>query len=367
MKIGILTYHRAENYGALLQAYALSTFLRKLGHKVSFIDYWPEYHVEHYRVFSKKRFQRLSFLGKVRYILMAPLWSPPRLLRKWRLEKFMHEQLLVGKHISYQRDDQKTNRYDLAIYGSDQIWRKQDIHNNEFNQWYFGTENVVADRKITYAASMGVIKTTEEENCMIKGFLKHFDALSVREKDLHGYLANLGLSSTFVIDPVFLLEKEEWRSLFKPYKGKKYILFYNLLGTQESVMFAEALSRETGLPIKEITVKFRLSKALSDRYYACSSIEHFLQMIDGAEYVVSSSFHGVAFSLIFEKQFWATGMRERSSRVISLMSCAGISERYINTEFSRKLMETTINYSSVNERLNDFKALSKKFLTHTLV
>lgn len=361
MKIGILTYHRAENYGALLQAYALSTFLRNLGHEVSFIDYWPEYHVEHYRVFSLHRFRKLGLKGKIKYIITSPIWASPRLLRKERLERFMHKKLQIGKSIKYQRDDEITQRYDLAVYGSDQIWRRQDIHNNEFNLWYFGSNNVVSTKKITYAASMGVIDTTKDEESLIRSALNQFSAISVREKDLQDYLTNFEYSSSLVIDPVFLLNKEDWRQLFKPRNGN-YILFYNLLQTEESLRFADALSRSTGLPVKEINMECRLLSALSDRYYACASLERFLQLIEGATYVVSSSFHGVAFSLIFEKQFWAVGMRERSSRAVSLLSSAGIPNRYITTDFSSRMLEDKIDFTEVKLQLKGFISASKIFL-----
>jgi hypothetical protein len=366
MKIGILTYHRAENYGALLQAYALSTFMKNQGHAVTFIDYWPEYHVEHYRVFSLQRFKKLSSVGKVVYILTIPIWATPRLLRKSRLERFMHKNLCIKKRIAYSKDDDMTQEYDVAIYGSDQIWRRQDIHNNEFNNWYFGSDNVIARKKITYAASMGIIDTTPSEDVMIQKLLKTYNALSVREKDLQDYLTKLGYNSSLVIDPVFLLNKEEWGQLFKSHQGGDYILFYNLLRTEESIRFAEALSHSTGLPIKEINMEYRVSNAFSNRYYACASLERFLQMIEGATYIVSSSFHGVAFSLIFEKQFWAVGMRERSSRAVTLLNSAGIPERYIQTDFLPTMLNASIDYSVVQKHLEGFISSSKDFLNKSL-
>lgn len=145
MKIGILTYHRAENYGALLQAYALMNFLAKRGHTVSFIDYWPQYHIEHYKILSSLKWGKYGIKGKISMLL----WAIPRYIRKYRLQKFMYQKLLLNKHVRYKNDSDTTEHYDIAIYGSDQIWRKQDINAGEFNLWYFGASNVKAskDRK----------------------------------------------------------------------------------------------------------------------------------------------------------------------------------------------------------------------------
>jgi len=344
MKIGILTYHRAENYGALLQAYALRTYLRQQGHDVSFVDYWPKYHVEHYKVFSFTKFRKLGFMGKIKYFLLFLLWGIPRSVRKKRLEHFMREHLDLNSRIKYQDDNDTTESYDLVVYGSDQIWRRQNINGNKFNLWYFGSSNVMAKRKITYAASMGIIDTNAEENLQIHQWLKNFDAISVREQYLKEYVEKLGFDVQLVSDPVFLLPKESWRKLYRPANKGKYILFYNLLNSSDSVKFANALSRVTGLPIKEINMEFSPKRLVSKRYIACSSLEHFLQLLDGAEYVVSNSFHGVALSLVMEKQFWAVGFGKKAGRVISLLNSAGLSDRYCTDSFSKSMLELPIHY-----------------------
>lgn len=365
MKIGILTYHRAENYGALLQAYALKTYLKNLGHNVEFVDYWPEYHVEHYRIFSFLRFRRCNISDKVKYLLKFFLWGGPKYLRKYRLQSFMKKYLGLNSIPLYQTDNEKTVQYDLVIYGSDQIWRKQGINGNQFNPWYFGSSNVVANSKVTYAASMGVIETNKEDESFLKKSMKQFDHISVREVDLCEYLNGLGISSEIVCDPTFLLTKEEWRKLIKPTKKKdKYILLYNLLQMPESVKFAELLSKTTGLPVKEINMRHSFSHTLSTRYISCASLNYFLELIDNAEYVVSNSFHGVAFSVIFEKQFFAVGMGNRANRVVSLLQTLGIQERYfLNSEY---IPLSDINYMEVNERKDEMVEQSTKFLKRNI-
>lgn len=364
MKIGILTYHRAENYGALLQAYALKTYLQGLGHDVSYIDYWPSYHIEHYSIFSTNRFWRYNYKGKIMYLVNFMVWGLPKSLRKHRFVSFIKNKMQVKGNVKYMDDAAVTEEYDVAIYGSDQIWRRQDIHNNEYNPWYFGSSNVSARKKVAYAASMGIIDADEREKNIIHDWLSRFSALSVRENDLKVFLNSLEYKSELVIDPTFLLSKEEWRRLYKKNVTERYILFYNLLNSKESVKFTNDLSRSVGLPVKEINMRLSFSHVLSKRYIVCASLERFLQLIDCAEYIVSNSFHGVAFSLIFEKQFWALGIGKRANRVMSLLENVGIAERYVNSDFTKDMISSTINYAEVSPRLmkmtNDSKAYLKK-------
>lgn len=367
MKIGILTYHRAENYGALLQAYALRTYLQSHGHEVSFVDYWPDYHANYFKVFSWNRFMAASWKGKIEYLLGATVWLCPKLTRSKQLQRFIHERLGVSGNPRYNEKTQATEHYDVVVYGSDQIWRKQNMGGVGFDDWYFGAENVVADKKIVYAGSMGTVKTTPADEAYIKKMMQHFQAISVREADLQEYLKSQGVESKLVIDPVFLLSKEQWLSVADQEKKKKekYILFYNLLNKQESVLFAEKLSKETGLPIKEINKK-KSFKHLRKRYISKVSVEEFLQLMHDAEYVVSNSFHGVAFSLILHKQFFAVGMRERANRVKSLLDNAGIPERYLEDTYVSLTHVCPINYKRIKQILDGVIGESKSYLSRNI-
>ena len=366
MKIGILTYHRAENYGALLQAYALRTYLQSQGHDVSFVDYWPDYHVNYFKVFSWERFMAANWKGKIEYLLGATVWLCPRMTRSKRLQRFIHERLSVTGKPRYNEKTKATEHYDVVVYGSDQIWRKQNMGGVGFDDWYFGAYNVVADKKIVYAGSMGTVKTTEKDDSYVKKMMQNFEHISVREADLDSYLKGLGVASQQVIDPVFLLSREEWEAVAdkKQEKGK-YIFFYNLLNKPESVRFAERLSKETGLPIKELNKKMSF-KHLGKRYISGASVEEFLRLVHDAEYVVSNSFHGVAFSLIFQKQVFAVGLGERANRVKALFDKVGIAERLIPQPSVVPSQVNNIDYLKVNEKLLDVIHSSKKYLTQTI-
>lgn len=333
MKIGILTYQRAENYGALLQAYALKTTLEQAGYNVEMVDYWPEYHENVFKLFSKTNFKKRSFLGKVKYLILFAFSFNWLIKRKKNLNRFMKEKLDLGKHPKYTKKNDVCKEYDIVIYGSDQIWRKQSIReDNWFDDWYFGSDNIQAKVKLAYAASMGVMDVKENEKAYLKNTLKNFDTISVREKDLNSLLEDLGFKSRLVIDPVFLLKQDSWCKLIKEYKLKKstskYILFYNLLNSAESERFTNQLESYTGFEVIEVTKKMSFND-VGKRYVKSASIQEFLNLINNAEFIVSNSFHGVALSIILEKQFYAVGFGERSSRVITLLESLELTNRFL--------------------------------------
>lgn len=365
MKIGILTYHRAENYGALLQAYALKTYLTQQGYEVSFVDYWPQYHVEHYRIFSSSYFKTRNLKGKVFYLLWFLFWAKTRYSRKKKLTRFMRERLNVPQVVKYQFNDDVCNEYDAVIYGSDQIWRKQEFESfTGYNPWYFGSDNILSRQKISYAASMG--KTTDidhDERKQLSLLLKNFNKISVREYDLQQLVITLGFSAEQVIDPVFLLSNDYWSGLF-PKKRKKenpYIFYYNLLSSPESDRYVAFLQAKTGLPVKEISLLFD-RKHISGRFIHSASVEEFLYLIANADYVVSNSFHGIAFSIIFRKEFFVLGLNDKSSRITSLLERCGLGDRLIKSD-NMKVELNNIDYEAVQSNLSKYIELSKTFLT----
>jgi hypothetical protein len=366
MKIGILTYHRAENYGALLQAYATKTYLESLGHDVSFVDYWPKYHSDYFKVFSLKAFMRSSMKSKLAKLSRLLLMGYILFQRKRTMQEFMHQYLGLSLYPKYEDRSLVTEEsYDAVIYGSDQIWRKQNLDGVGFDDWYFGSNNVRADKKIVYAGSMGKIDTDAQDDSYIKKQMSNFYRIGVRETDLLDYLTKLNVNSVQVVDPVFLLTRQDWDKLVIPHRNKgRYILFYNLLNTHESISFTSQLSRQYGLPIYEITKKTSVFSTQS-HLVNNASIGEFLGLLKDAEYVVSNSFHGVAFSIIYEKQFYAVGMGAKANRVVSLLERVGIADRYIHS-FQNKMPVTDINYDKTKDILKSTVERCKDYLSSAL-
>ncbi|HDZ56837.1 MAG TPA: polysaccharide pyruvyl transferase family protein [Pseudomonas xinjiangensis] len=378
MNIGILTFQRAHNYGAQFQAYALQTFLGDHQHNAEFIDYWPAYRKGMYDMLDLSAmgsnlspFQKLKKTTKS--LLKLALTYPRKKTRHERFERFMAQHLnfsaaptiLAGKDIP--------RHYDAYVFGSDQIWRY-----NQFNK-HLGYDSVywgkypadISARKVSYAASMGVLDQADTELDFISGKLEHFDALSVRENSLKDLLQPLTRKPiSKVLDPAFLLDKTRWAALAAKNMAlpEQYVLLYNLNKSSRATSLADDLANKLGCAVFELSsevVPFDISR----RYQNTAGPAEFLALFENATHVISTSFHGVVFSLIFEKQFQALGLGQNASRVTNLLTDLGIPERYSASGAATPApgFHDLIDYKAVNELLSRLREDSVQFLMDNVV
>jgi hypothetical protein len=356
MKIGILTYHRSHNYGAVLQAYALKTYIYSLGHDVEFVDYWPEYHKDMYALWSWNKFVRSGIKGKTKMLLLLIF---TRSKRKKRSELFQN---FIDSYITPKTAINAINEpYDLLVYGSDQIWRCQKhVGYRGYNEVYFGGKLIPAKRRIAFSASMGIVNQDKETVTFLKRVLTNFDALSVRESDLLNLVQPLtDLKTHLTLDPVFLQDAAYWKKLAGerriPYK---YILLYNLQGNKTTAEIADALSMKTGLHVVILDGKVLLVKK-NNKMYVTGPAE-FISLIMHAETIVSSSFHGIAFSVIFEKEFY-TNLNRNAERVKLLLRMMNLDERFVENISDLENIEP-IDYRGVKKLLDVLVKSSKDYL-----
>lgn len=353
MRIGILTYHRSHNCGALLQAYALREFFKLKGYNdVTYVDYWPEYHKDVYRLFRKLYFRKQSLLGKFKFLIYLCVFFRKMVKHKKPFKEFIDR---------YIEPNTMTDAcYDVVLYGSDQIWRFQNYPGaNGYNSVYFGSQEIKANCRIAYSASMGIIKGSEELRCFLTDALSNFSFIGVREKDLYDYIKPLVTCPLqHTIDPVFLLSKGEWLKIIPPnIIGRKYILMLHWQKEAELLPYsAKKASEEKGMELIEI-YGFRHSSVI------CGPLQ-FLSLIYHAECVFSSSFHGVAFSIIFNTPFY-THLRFNQGRVISILEAFGLKKRFINS-----VNEITVNeqpdWQDVNQKISMWRDSSVSFLLSSL-
>ncbi|NLM67285.1 MAG: polysaccharide pyruvyl transferase family protein [Enterococcus sp.] len=361
MKIGILTYHRSHNYGALLQAYALKEFLNKQGYRdVEFIDYFPDYHIQMYANIKPKEFGLLPYKKKIKYpFYLIFKYYPLYRTREKRRKSFNR---FIKKYLIKKNEGIKNINYDVVIYGSDQIWRKQK--KNEcpgFNEIYFGDKKIKAKKRMAFSASMGEIEIDSKDVIFLNRSLKRFSAISVRENDLFNLVKDIAeCPMEHTLDPVFLLGKKEWDDIIpqKLIKGK-YLLFYNFLENAAILDIVEFISSKTGLIVIELIGKINKREYTpNSRIY--DGPENFLSLIKYADFIVTSSFHGVALSIIFEKQFYAC-LSYKVQRVFSLLSIFGIGERLIDSVQDINL-QNLINYDDLSCFVKQERQKSIQFL-----
>ena len=207
---------------------------------------------------------------------------------------------------------------------------------------------------------MGIIDIREQDKAFIREALTNFSSLSTRETSLRdAILPYTDKEITVVLDPVFLPSKEFWLSQLPERKIKEpYLLYYSLIPTREARIHATALAKQKGLRLVEVTSNVRDFRTSPYLIQTADALE-FVSLIHHADYVVSTSFHGTAFSIILEKEFCVVGLGKQGGRVVSLLGQLGIAERYTVTPATLG----KIDYKTVNERLNRLREASRNYLT----
>ncbi len=292
--IGILTYHFAHNYGAMLQAYALMSYLEKNGSQVEVINYIPEKMRRDYSIgFDSITYK--NFYWKI--INNCRRKKQFALFEEFRKTKLRNNDLINSEQLKGH-----SKKYNTIIVGSDQVWNT-NINYNDSNYFLsFANDNIT---KIGFSISIGSIKTTAIARHFLDKYIETFSRLSFREKstiDFYDELFHKRYSQT--CDPVFLLDPISWRSIAKKPKSeipKRYILYYSLSDDINLIREIQRITTEENIPIISIHPLCKRN-AIASINLTDVGPEQFLWLIDNAAYVASNSFHATAFSIIFEKK-----------------------------------------------------------------
>ena len=245
-KIGILTFHRAENYGAVLQAYALQEKLSKDAMPAEFIDYRNENIEAPYKFFYIKG---KSIKGKIKTIISDFMFLTRNLKRKKAFTEFYNKNIKMSE--SFSKVEEFKDNYDLYITGSDQVWNSSIV--GELSDVYtlnFKTEK--DSKKISYAASIGNSFIEENQKEIYKKKISKIDAISVREEEAKKALNSIiDNKIEVVLDPTLLLTKEDWIKEVKNCINinEKYILAYVITPDEEYLKIVNLLSEKTGLKV----------------------------------------------------------------------------------------------------------------------
>lgn len=341
MKIGILTFHCAYNYGAVLQCYALQEAVKKLGHEVQIIDYRPEYIVKPYKVFRWGRLLYKDLRKTLRSCLKEPFLIGQRVKRRNVFNYFISNRLNLSTRIV----KECIAPYDVYIMGSDQIWNPKITKG--LDPIYFGVFPFPKgnERIISYAASVGSESVVLELQEQLRKLLINFDAISVRENQLAITLKHItGRDIDTVLDPTMLLDSSHWIALARtPSIKQKYILTYQD-GAGCTLRIGKLIAKE----INAVVIQIPLSPFVSFRRNIKhgASPEDFLGWIKNAACVVTPSFHGTVFSIIFGRPFFCVEFSDGSNiRVRSLLSSLGLDDRIVGKSDNPKF--TPINYETV--------------------
>lgn len=359
MKIGILTFHCAINYGAVLQTYALSESLKALGHNVSVIDYRPEYLLEPYRVLRKEVFR--AELGNPRKLVREVAATAIRCLRKSKFERFIRRRLRIEALDLHSYG----NCFDCIVFGSDQIWNPKITG---MDPVYLGESAAFEGKSlIAYAASAGsAANLSVEDLALLQGSLRKFAAVSVREGQLKELLeTKLSIPCQHVLDPVLLAGRDVFDRIAKRPRKRPYLLCMSLVDNSKLSTFAQDCARQKGWDyIEVVTMEEYVSKLLN---HQAVSIERFVSLFRDADYVITSSYHGTVFSILFEKEFFVCkDSASISERAVSLLSNLGLEERLVSMDSCESEALKPIDWTRVDRILSQWREKSMDFLREAL-
>lgn len=363
----ILSFQFADNYGALLQIYALQTVLEREGLRTEIINFKPYKLEEPYRtkINFKKSVEYNGLINSLKLGLAKLINSKKINNKRASFDLFRNEYLNLTKDAFKEYEDlEKANfSYDFYFVGSDQVWNPDFF---KYTDGAYFLEFASQSKKISYAASVAKSIDSDFEDYFTR-YLPDFKAVSVREESSKNELEKLvDIEVSTTLDPSLLLTKNEWKAIINNDTiYDPFILIYDLEPSNTIIELANNLSKQTGLKI----VSYSDSDQFEKKYFSFNEMgpNDFIKLFNDSEYVITSSFHGTAFSLIFEKKFYTVPHSTRGVRMINLLEDVGLLNRLI-TESNLETVNYNedIDYFSPREKLNVMRELSLNFIRQAI-
>lgn len=354
-KVGIITFHNAINYGALLQTYALQQTINSIGYEATVIDY------SNHRINKVRKKPSLKeYRNPFKYHNDNLVYEVEK-EKEIKLREFLKKKINKSNEVNKTTIAKVTEDLDVVFTGSDQVWNDSIT---DFDDTYY-LDFVPAEKRCSYAASIGKETVPIENVSRMQKLLQDFRAISVREESAKEALKNqMGINATRVLDPTLLLSKSDYEKIAKVPKEKNYVLLYILLYSETLISSAKKLAKEKGIPLLCINSSGKRIKGIVD----CSDagIEEWLGLFLNADFIFTNSFHGTAFSINFNKQFnveLPPAKIKASSRVKDILRILNLENQVIENGIIKL---DTIDYMSVNTVLNSERNRSKKFLLDSI-
>lgn len=370
MKVALLSFHNAYNFGAALQAFALQEAVKKMDVDCEYINYVNESRRQEYDMLFqiKKEIKKKNISRVIKLCCGIPFM----MVRGKNFDLFYTKYLQKTKDVysTSQEASALNDTYDKFIVGSDQVWN----YENNGSDWAFLLDFVKDNvKKISYSSSFGIISLEDKHISIYKENLSTFNRLSTREiigveiiKQICDRDAHL------VLDPVFLLEKKDWEDVAnsrKRSKDKKYIFFYTNRNSQLNDFLLTGYKTEAykyHILSSHVTPKDFVS--VKKKVVFSMAPEDFILEIMNADLVVSASFHCLAMAIILHKPFVAilTGDQGKDERVTNLLKITGLEERVLTVATTQTEIDAAIDYDTVEERLNKYREISKLYLYNAI-
>ena len=365
MKVGIITFHDVNNYGSVLQTYATQETFRNLGCETEVIDYRREgqsgYFQKMKNACDRSSFGKNPLLRATYYMIKSPSYLRQRKV----FTAFRQKYITLGnrRYIGFEQLKQNPPQIDVGCTGSDQMW------NSEYNQgvekaYYlaFGKPDM---KRIAYSTSIGMEQFPESETEEVRELLSRYAAISVREASALSALEKAGVHGAVqVLDPTLVLNGAQWRKIASDRykKCKPYVLIYQLNPNSELENFAAELARSYGFDLRRINLMYdqmsRAGKAVN-----IPTVNEYISLLDNARYVVTDSFHGTAFCINLNTQFYVFYPPKYKTRLDSILQLTGLTTRIAENDKSEK---EDIDFVPVNQIIGEARQNNLEFLRQAL-
>ncbi len=371
LNIGILTFHVAHNYGAVLQAYALPTALGKMGYHAQVIHYCFPYlyqwsHVEHLNELC----HRHGWIGgSLRCLKRACKGEYSKKRKRNKFDRFIHRTIPRSAKVYPDAASLGDNAYDCILFGSDQIWNAT-LTDGIAPEFAGGFATKPTARKIAYAASCGRDELSGAEKEAYYPLLRDFHAIGVRESGLCRSLMADGFTARTVIDPTLLLDRQDWDRMAASIPSDirlpktPYLLVYVFDEDPSIYPLIDRIAQKRGLEVRVIAYAMKPELSAYTVYTDCGPGD-FVRLIAGASAVVTTSFHGTVFSLLYEKELYCVPHPTLHARTDSLLALVGLSGRYCTPDTDPNAL-ALIQWEGVRQAISVAKADSEAFLKEAI-
>ncbi len=362
MKVGVVTFHSANNYGATLQTWALQKVLKDYGLDAGVIHYHPDiidnlYDPMEGRTGLRRQLKKLSL----------SLTTRSSLTRYNKFQSFLSKNFnLLGDFRTYEELKTANLNLDAYITGSDQVWNP--IHIGGFDPAYYLDFAEAGSRKLSYAASVGSDYIHPKYKEEMRNALSNYTGIAVRESSIKDAVQELTeVPVQVVLDPTMLLVKEDYEEIKVPSSIKEpYILVYMIEKNAQVISLANTISISLGLPV----IQRRPTKGLTNElppFYTADTGE-FIGLIEGASYIITNSFHATVFSILYEKPFVSMLHSETGSRTVDLLTELGLQSHilYDISDFKDFSMFKIEDPKAVRNQIEKLKKSSTEFLVKGL-
>ena len=348
MKLGILTFHRASNYGAVLQCYALQQTLTRLGYDAPVVDYrTPQVELDHWPRNAVKKSGLIRGFCKM----------PSKAIKTHRFDAFRKRALTLTDEVREADLPSLADSFDGFVAGSDQIWSEKYAALDPHLFLDFARDG----QRFSYACSFGTEHPSDalREACVT--YLPGFDGVSLREASGQAFVEDaIGVSARTDVDPVLLLQRDDWLDFASLPSEEGYILIYTVPGPLRLIDAARSLAARTGKKIVYLNDSLKHRDVPHKRL---TSPEEFVGYFANAGIVLTNSFHGTAFSVVLGKTFCVEIESDRgtNNRSLGLLESCGLDDRILATDSEIDVLDP-IDWDAPWEHLATLRASSMDYL-----